>query len=247
MIEDIIPAQCHVSVPEERYQEIDAYIESAEAFSRNMFRPILIVDLNKKDLLYVSNNFSYLFADENLHAVTTGQRTLPDFVRDAVLQLKVIFGKAYDRFMEYPLQDRKNLVFSFYFSHLQNEKKKMVYQSMTPLALTPEGQPWLLLCTTTYSSRKQPGHYTIKLHNDREFLQYVPEKDIWYHKESPVLTDQEKEILLLSLQGYTMKEIAGIFNKTEDSIKLYKRILFNKLGVRSITEATLTAINLNLV
>ena len=44
-----------------------------------------------------------------------------------------------------------------------------------------------------------------------------------------------------------MKEIAGKLNKSEDSIKNYKRVLFAKLGVKSITEAVFEAINLNLL
>ena len=44
-----------------------------------------------------------------------------------------------------------------------------------------------------------------------------------------------------------MKEIAPIFGKSVDAIKLYKRVLFSKLGVRSITEAVMAAINRNLI
>ena len=57
----------------------------------------------------------------------------------------------------------------------------------------------------------------------------------------------EHDILMLSSQGYTIKEIASMLCKSEDSIKSYKRVLFAKLGVKSITEAVFAAINYDLL
>ena len=248
MLEHVIPANCRISVSPKHYETISAYIESAEAFGRNMFRPIFIVDMYKKDFLYVSNNFSYLFGeDDPEHPVSRGEKYIPSFAREDIGTLKTIFQSAYDLFLSFPVAERKELIFSFSFHHHRNGKKKVVHQSVTPLALTDDGDLWLVLCTTSYSSKKEPGDYVMKVHNDREYMQYSLEKDRWYHKEGLLLSTEEKEILLLSSQGYTMKEIAPIFGKSVDAIKLYKRVLFSKLGVRSITEAVMAAINRNLI
>ena len=87
----------------------------------------------------------------------------------------------------------------------------------------------------------------MKKHNDSEYLQYSPEKGRWYLKEGLILSSEDKEILLLSSQGYTMKEIAGIIGKSLETVKMYKRVMFSKLRVKSITEAFLAAINRNLI
>ena len=248
MLENVIPAKCSISVPPKHYDNLSAYIESAEAFGRNMFRPIFIVDMFKKDFFYVSNSFSYLFSDGDAdHPIYKGQQYIPSFAREDIGTLKTIFESAYDLFLSYPIEERKELIFSFSFHHHRNGKKKIVHQSLTPLALTDDGDLWLVLCTTSFSSRKEPGQYVMKLHNDSEYLEFNLDKGRWYHKEGLMLTLEEKEILLLSSQGYTMKEIAAIFGKSVDTIKLYKRVLFSKLGVRSITEAVMAAINRNLI
>ena len=248
MLEKVIPANCDISIPQKKYECMSAYIECAEALSRNMFRPVFIVDMFKKDFFFVSSSFSYLFGDEATdHPITRGDRYIPSFAREDIETLKMIFSSAYDLFLTYPVAERKELVFSFFFHHHQNGNKKIVHQSMTPLALTDDGDLWLVLCTTSFSSRKDSGHYVMKKHNDSEYLQYSPEKGRWYLKEGLILSSEDKEILLLSSQGYTMKEIAGIIGKSLETVKMYKRVMFSKLRVKSITEAFIAAINRNLI
>lgn len=248
MLENVIPGKCKISISPKHYDCLSSYIESAEAFSRNMFCPIFIADLFKKNLLYVSSNFSYLLDDRLTdHYLSNGQQDLPSFAQEDIEMLKTIFDSAYDMYLSFSIEERKQLVLSFYFHHHKNGKKIMVHQSLTPLALTEDGDLWLVLCTTSLSSQKKPGHCVMKLHNDNEYLQFNIEKGRWYYKEGLMLTYEEKEILILSSQGYTMKEIAAIFGKSIDTIKLYKRVLFSKLQVKSITEAVFAAINRNLI
>ena len=248
MLEKVIPEKCDIFVPQKKYDSMSAYIECADALSRNMFRPVFIVDMFKKDFFFVSSSFSYLFGDgANEHPITRGDRYIPSFAREDIETLKRIFSSAYELFLSHPIAERKDLVFSFFFHHHQNGNKKIVHQSMTPLALTDEGDLWLVLCTTSISSRKDSGHYVMKKHNDSEYMQYSPEKGRWYLKEGLMLSFEEKEILLLSSQGYTMKEIAVKFGKSIETIKMYKRVLFSKLNVKSITEAVIAAINRNLI
>ena len=161
--------------------------------------------------------------------------------------LKKIFNSAYDLFLSYPVEMRKELVLSFYSHHHHNGKRRIAYQSLTPLALTDEGDLWLVLCTTFFSSRKEPGLYVLHRHNDSEYLEYNLKRRCWYHKEGLLLTREEKEILLLSSQGCTMKEIALAMGGTLDIVKHHKRSLFSKLKVENITEAVLAAINNNLI
>ena len=248
MLEKVLPVNCRISIPEERYADINAYVEIAEAFSRNMFRPVLIVDLYKKDYLYVSDLFSFFLGNsETDQTFSKGQKSVPVFANADIKTLKVVFEKAYELFLSYPIEDRKKLVFSFSFHTNCNGKKRVVHQSLTPLTLTDSGDLWLVLCTASFSSSKSPGHYVMRLHRDEEYMLYNVEKGRWYHKEGVSLSFEEKEILLLSSQGYTVKEIAAVLSKSGDTIKMYKRVMFSKLKVKSIAEAIIAAINGNLI
>ena len=59
----------------------------------------------------------------------------------------------------------------------------------------------------------------------------------WIQSTAIELNDYEKDVLRLSAQGYTMNEISEHIHKSIDTIKGYKRVLFEKLEVGNITEA----------
>ena len=59
----------------------------------------------------------------------------------------------------------------------------------------------------------------------------------------PELKDMEKDVLKLSAMCYTMNEIAGEVNRSFDTVKSYRKSLFEKLGVNNITEAISFAMN----
>ena len=243
MLETVIPTKSKISVPKERYSHIGTYIESADAFSRSMFRPIFIADMNTKSFLYVSHNFSSLTGG----SFSSGQQYIPSFAHEDIPTLRVIFENAYNLFLSFPVEERMKLVFSFSFNSSHNGKTRVFHQRMTPLALTDDGDLWLVLCTTSFSSQKTPGNYIMRMNDDDEYMIYNIEKGRWYHKEGIILTSDEKDILYLSSQGYTMKEIATALYKSLDSIKMIKRAMFMKLNVKSITEAVLASINMNLI
>lgn len=52
-----------------------------------------------------------------------------------------------------------------------------------------------------------------------------------------VLEGNRKQVLSLCSQGLTMNEIADKMCKSIDSIKFYRRTLFEKIGTKNITEA----------
>ena len=63
----------------------------------------------------------------------------------------------------------------------------------------------------------------------------------------PSLTDGEKSVLTLSIQGYTMREIADKICLSPDTVKKYRQRIFEKLDVRNISEAIAEATNDKLI
>lgn len=61
------------------------------------------------------------------------------------------------------------------------------------------------------------------------------------------LTDQELRMLELIEKGYTNKEVAGIMNLKESSVKVYNSVIFQKLQVRNRTEAIVRAKEANIL
>jgi DNA-binding NarL/FixJ family response regulator len=71
--------------------------------------------------------------------------------------------------------------------------------------------------------------------------------DCWTKGETIELRPEEKQVLTLSAQGYTMKEIAEQMLRSFDTVKFYRRQIFKKFNVQSITEALTFAINYGLI
>ena len=65
----------------------------------------------------------------------------------------------------------------------------------------------------------------------------------WEKKRKVVLTPAEQEMVILSSQGWNMKQIAEMMNKSVDSIKHYRKKLLEKMGVKNIGAAIVASIN----
>ena len=76
-----------------------------------------------------------------------------------------------------------------------------------------------------------------------EFFEYNISSRHWNRRQMPTLSDGEKSVLTLSIQGYTMSEIADKICLSPDTIKKYRKRIFEKLDVRNISEAIVAATN----
>ena len=70
-----------------------------------------------------------------------------------------------------------------------------------------------------------------ELEHTGEKREYSLESHRWKSRETITLKPEEKQILTLSAQGYTMKEIAGQMLRSFDTVKFYRRQIFEKLDV----------------
>ena len=87
------------------------------------------------------------------------------------------------------------------------------------------------------------GHIEMHRVGSSDFFEYNLTTRRWDKRQMPVLTDGEKSVLTLSIQGYTMSEIADKICLSPDTIKKYRQRIFEKLDVRNISEAIVAATN----
>lgn len=232
------------SLDESLYRDPSGVIKLAETFARSFYQPVILLDFYKQKLLFVSENVKQLFGlvleQENMDGDWLFFDILPDKEYDMHLE---IVDKTFELLYSFPQEERLEWSLSYSFYIEKDEKQRLLHQKITPLYLTPEGKVWLAMCTFSLSSRKEAGHPILRHFQHLDYYHYSLKKHKWYYKEGLELTDIEKEILILSSQGYIMKEIADKLGKSDSAIKFYKRQLFAKMGVRNITEAIFTALN----
>ena len=238
-----------VKLPEELdYSRVDEYIRSAEAFSRSTYQSVYIIDYFKQNFLYVSPNPMFLCGLTPEQMMKLGYRFYLEYVPEDEQQFLIDLNEAGFSFHQtIPVNERKDWYISYDFHILNGGKKILVNHKLTSLVLTSDGRICLALCVVSASSHTSPCHIEMHRVGSSEYFEYNQSTRRWDKQQMPTLTDGEKAVLTLSIQGYTMSEIADRICLSPDTIKKYRQRIFEKLDVRNISEAIVAATNSKLL
>ena len=230
------------------YQRAQPYVEAAQAFAQTTYQSIYIIDYFRKNFLYVSDNPLFLCGHSADEVRRMGYGFYMDYVpSDEVQMLAELNRSGFRAFYEEPVDIRRQCMMSYDFHIAHGNRQLLVNHKITPLVMTTEGRVWLALCTVSLSPHKEAGHIEFRQFSTGEKREYSLEAHRWKNRETITLKPEEKQILTLSAQGYTMKEIAGQMLRSFDTVKFYRRQIFEKLDVQNITEALALATNYGLV
>ncbi|MDE6693774.1 MAG: helix-turn-helix transcriptional regulator [Muribaculaceae bacterium] len=145
------------------------------------------------------------------------------------------------------MNERKDWYIQYDFHILNDGHPILVNHKLTSLSLTSDGRVWLALCVVSASNHTTPGHIEMHRSGSPEFFEYSMSNRHWIKRRMPSLTDGEKSVITLSIQGYTMSEIGDMMCLSPETIKKYRKQIFEKLGVRNISEAIVAAANSKLL
>lgn len=244
-LDDFFIPDNEVRLPEELdYSHVDEYIRSVEAFSRSSYQSVYIIDYFRQNFLYVSPNPMFLCGLSPERVKELGYRFYLDFVPEDEQPMLLMLNKAgFAFYNDIPVHERKDWYISYDFHILNEGKIILINHKMTPLALTSDGRIWLSLCIVSASTHTEAGHIEMHHVGSSEYFEYNATTHRWAKKQMPTLTDGEKSVLTLSIQGYTMSEIADKICLSPDTIKKYRKRIFEKLEVRNISEAIVASTN----
>lgn len=245
MIDDFFIPDNEVRLPEELdYSRESEYVRSAEAFSRSTYQSVYIIDYFRQNFLYVSPNPMFLCGLSHRQMQDLGYRFYLQYVPKEEQPLLLALNKAgFDFYNNIPVAERKDWYISYDFHIINSRRKILVNHKLTPLALTSDGRIWLALCVVSAATHTDAGHIEMHRVGSPDFFEYNVNTHRWNKRQMPVLTDGEKSVLTLSIQGYTMSEIADKIYLSPDTIKKYRQRIFEKLDVRNISEAIVAATN----
>jgi DNA-binding CsgD family transcriptional regulator len=230
------------------YARANDYIQALKSLAKIAYESIYVIDHFKKDFLYVSDNPLFLCgltADE-VKSMGYGFYIthVPKDELDILLKISSI---GFRFFNNKPIEERELFSISYDFHIINNGEKVLVNHKLTPLAMDSDGHMWLAVCCVSISNHDKPGNIEIRKIGQSSFWRYDMDLDRWITVEGVKLSIGEKEVLLLSAQGKTVEEIAKIVNRSKDSIKSRRRAIFEKLEVKSISEALAFARNYKLI
>lgn len=121
----------------------------------------------------------------------------------------------------------------------------LITKSTQVAALSPAGKMWLMLCGYDLSSHPSDTKTT----DPRIICVYTGKvhRLSLGEKRGLILTQREKEILMLIKEGHLSKEIAGILNISLNTVNRHRQNILGKLSVDNSMEAVNAAIAMRLL
>lgn len=248
-IEKFFISDNEIHNPEELdYRRVNDYIRAAEAFSRTTYQSVYIIDYFKKKFLYVSPNPMVLGDLSPEEMMELGYQFYINFVPEEEKEMLLTINKAgFAFFNDIAEEVRDEWYITYDFHIISGDRKILINHKLTPLVLTSDGRIWLALCVVSASTHTTAGHVEIHHSRSQDYYEYNLTTHRWVEKKMPTLSTAEKNVITLSIQGYTMGEIADKLCLSPDTIKKYRQRIYEKLNVRNISEAIAVATNTKLL
>lgn len=250
----------HLNIPEDMRPSdmdldastIEVYIETAKAFSRTTYKSLYIIDYTTMGFLYVSDNPIFLCGKSPDEVQKQGYEFYAENVPEEDLKfLSEINVAGFDFLSKVPIEERLlcKISYSFHLKTKQQGRTKLILIShqLTPLRLDEYGNIHLALCVVSLPENHDAHTSFITMEGYPTKWEYIRSGKRWKEIPNIILSDEEKAVIALSQQGMTMQNIATEMSKSLDTVKYYKRGLFQKLGVPNITEAIAYAIHHRLI
>lgn len=245
-----LPHDVRPKIDDEQYVDLQSYIDSIAAFSRLTYKSIYIIDYNKMNFMYVSDNPLFLCGESVEDVKREGYNFYYQHVPDEDIEFLTQINKAgFDFFRNISVSERTQYTISYNF-YIINKKcgdKILINHQITPLKLDSVGNIWLGLCMVSLASTQERNIAYITAVNSNKVWQFSLKTGRWKQAENIELTEHEKAVIRLANQGLSVGEIAAAINRSEDSVKSYRKNLFQKLGVGNISEAIAVATHRRLI
>ncbi|ASK30178.1 helix-turn-helix transcriptional regulator [Chryseobacterium sp. T16E-39] len=222
----------------EETMALNNYLEVTDAFSRAIYMSVYIIDYQKRNFEYVSENPLFLCGNTAEEVKKMGYEFYFRYVQksDADLLSKVN-RLGYEFYEKIPAEERKYYTLSYDIHLLNKDKAILVNQKLTPLFLTEEGKIWKAMGVVSLSTNTNSGNITISRQGTNDYWWYDAEEEKWRNEEKIKLSERELEVLRYYAQGYTINKIAEKIFVSPDTIKFHRRKLFEKMQVSNISEA----------
>ena len=237
-----------VGITDEDYQRAQPYVEAARAFAQTTYQTIYIIDYHRRGFLYVSDNPLFFCGHTADEVLRMGYAFYLSHVPEEELPMLTELNRAgFRAFDDVPTADRPRCMMSYDFHIIAADRPLLINHKITPLVFAPDGCVWLAHCTVSLSSHKEAGHIEFRQLGTPGKRIYSPEAHRWQPYADVALRPEEKQVLVLAAQGYTIQETANRLCRGTDTVKHYRRQIFQKLAAQSITEALAYATNYGLL
>lgn len=220
-------------------QEGIGYLEPVKALARLTYQSIYVIDYSDMSFEYVSDHplflSGYTAAEVQAMGYEFYEKQVPP---EDLAMLAELNEKGFDFFDRLPEEERNmySIKYDFHLRH-RNGTMMLVNHKLTPLLLTDTGKMWKAMCTVSIAYHKVAGNAVIWKEGADILWRFSPDKQAWQKFPRPLLSEREMEVLRLYAQGLTINEIAARLSVSPDTVKYYRRRIFEALDVGTVVEA----------
>lgn len=216
------------------------YLEVIKSFAKITYQSVYVIDYEEMKFEYVSNNPLFLSGFSAEEVLEMGYKFYFENVPKEDLELlNTINNAGFDFYDKLPNNGERKLYSISYDFHLKGkyEKPILINHKLTPLFLNQEGAVWKSLCLVSISHNKKAGNIIVSKEDSDTVWKFDLADKVWIVKNQSKLKDKELEILRLYAQGLTINQIAEKMFVSPDTIKYYRRKIFEAFEVKNFTEA----------
>lgn len=223
------------TVYEDIYDGIKPVFEVLDAVSKLDGKTFYIMDYAKHDIIYLSDTHLLDF-DITLHEIKNrGYDFFFSMIPPQEHKMLTDLTRSNIEFVEnLPENLRTETILSCNFNIIHNGQKWLLNAKKKPLRLTPEGKIWLALFEISYSLETEPGCAEIVCTANQKKWIFDFETSQWNETEQVFLSEIERMILRLSVQGRSIDEISEFLKKTKQDIKFHRGNILKKYKTQKI-------------
>ena len=223
---------------ESEYAQSGNYLETLRAVSRLSYMSMYVIDYQRKEFEYVSDNPLFLCNHTPSEVMAMGYAFYFKYVSKEDLEMLIRVNEIGFEFINRtPLQDRKNYSISYDFNLQAGKDKILINHKLTPIFITSEGKIWKALCVVSLSSNAASGNILLSKTGEDSFWELDLAGGVWNKMDKSRLTERELQTVRLHAQGLTIGQIADRMCIAVDTVKFHRRKLFDKLHVKNMGEA----------
>ncbi|MBR1792707.1 MAG: helix-turn-helix transcriptional regulator [Bacteroidales bacterium] len=220
-----------------------ATLKIASTFAQMSQYGVYLLNIISKEVVYISD-----------HPMLRGIPPSPDFfhLSDLALpeenqQIRNVERACSTAFLQVPPADRHRLIFSFNTHVMVHGHQVMVLHKVALTESNANEQPQIALGLFSPAVSDVLGEITIRIAKTQIAYRYDVQQNTWTKLPPIQLSNEERTMLYLNIQGHNIQSIANIMCKSVDTIKFYRRQVFQKLNKHNITEAIAHAVHYGLI
>lgn len=234
------------TITDEDKLQLDNYLEVVKSFAKITYQSVYVIDYEELKFEYVSDNPLFLSGYSSQEVLEMGYEFyFKNVPKEDVELLNLINDLGFDFYDKLPQTDERKLYSISYDFHLKGKYDKpiLINHKLTPLFLNGKRAVWKSLCIVSLSHNQKAGNVAIHKQGSDVFWKLNLSKKVWIAEKKSKLKEKELEILRLYAQGLTINQIAEKIFVSPDTVKYYRRKIFEAFEVKNFTEALSFAID----